>query len=77
MHELHKVNYCLNFAESLQQRPALQSSRMGREEKKREVDGAAVEGGDGKPVSKFFFGGEDHIFNFLIFNFLTVFPPFI
>ena len=48
---------------------------MGREEKRREVDGAAVEGGDGKPVSKFFFGGEDHIFNFPYFQFSDAFPP--
>ena len=52
---------------------------MGREEKRREVDGAAVEGGDSKPVSKFFFVGEDHFFQFSydIFNFRTLFPPFI
>ena len=38
---------------------------MGREEKRREVDGAALEGGDSKPVSKFFFVGKNHFFNFL------------
>ena len=45
---------------------------MGREEKRREVDGAAVEGGDSKPVSKFFLCWED-----LIFNFLTIFSIFL
>ena len=49
---------------------------MGREEKRREVDGAAVEGGDSKPVSKFFFVGEDHIFNFLtIFSIFLRYSP--
>ena len=50
---------------------------MGREEKRREVDGAAVEGGDGKPVSKFFLQGKIIFSIFLIFNFLTLSPPFI
>ena len=42
---------------------------MGREEKRREVDGAAVEGGDSKPVSKFFLQGK-----IIFFNFLSLFP---